>query len=891
MKPKSIPLPAMVLWYQLSKAFRKIRYQKALLAFLLVALFWAPLSVRADGGVEYCDVYIGPEKIFTVTNTAVQSAVERSQEISSHIEAVAANPNLDPEHLTIRRGMDGVPVITLDNSAICFVTAQDSAASDKSPQAVAEDWLQIMKAKLLEARHLQSAGSGSKQSASAHESKTLGEHAVFLLFLQIGVLLLASLCFGELMVRLGQPAIIGQILAGLVLGQTFMGNFFPDLSIQLFPQNTSQSKLIEAVSWIGVSFLLMLTGMETDTSMLKRLGKPALYFALIGLVVPLIVGGVISLALPERLCGDPQHKLAFAVFLGTVFAVSSVPVVAKILMDMKLLKRDVGQLVLSASLSHDLLCCLLLAVIAVLAGTGSGSGTASSASSSGGMVQLFTALFGTIAFLLAVYFGRPLFSAILRWVNDQVSTSDGLVTAMIVMLLLSAATTQGLGIHIVLGAFAVGVILSQTPVINHKVVRPLEIVTMAFFGPIFFASSGLNVNLGSLLESQLAVISILLCIVSMASKLAGCYLAGKLSRLGRWESLAVGVGANAKGSMGLILGMLGYSLHIITLDMLAIVIFVSLFSTAVAPPLLNWTLSKVVVTPEESDRLALEARQERTVLSSIRRVLWPTSGRARNRFVAKLLESIGKRQVIETSVLWVKPRKRTATYDKPFAGIAEAINKKYVGLVKRTVVSDDPARAIIDEANHGFDLLVMTTDKPAADAEHVFSELVDEVILNTSTRTLVIYDPDPSKEREIEKVLVPVSGTELSISAGEFGISLANSLGANITCVSIAESESEKQLYSEKTRSGEKIQLNITEEIEGSLKELSKALDVEFNVILMRADSHPAQVIILAAQMHDADLIVLGAEPKMGKGLFLGHTINFILRNPPCMVAVLRLHA
>jgi nucleotide-binding universal stress UspA family protein len=206
-------------------------------------------------------------------------------------------------------------------------------------------------------------------------------------------------------------------------------------------------------------------------------------------------------------------------------------------------------------------------------------------------------------------------------------------------------------------------------------------------------------------------------------------------------------------------------------------------------------------------------------------------------------------------------------------------------------VSDDPARAIIDEANHGFDLLVMTTDKPEADSEHVFGELVDDVILNTSTRTLVIYEPDPSKEREIKKVLVPVSGTELSISAGEFGITLANSLGANITCVSIAESESEKQLYSEKTRSGEKIQLNITEEIEGSLKELSKALDVEFNVILMRADSHPAQVIILAAQMHDADLIVLGAEPKMGKGLFLGHTINFILRNPPCMVAVLKLNA
>ncbi len=855
----------------------KIIHKLKQFALLFVVFLCIPLSASAWRAVEYCDVYLGSEKVFTVTNTPVMSAIDRAQSISSHIQTIVGTTDFEPSHLSVRKGLDGVPVIMLDNIPICGVTAEDSAVFGKSADAVAIEWAEELKTRLEEAK----AKVAPAATPKAHESKTLNEHAVLLLFLEIGVLLLASLIFGELMVRLGQPAIIGQILAGLVLGQTFFGNFFPDLSIQLFPQDSSQSKLIEAVSWIGVSFLLMLTGMETDTSMLKRLGKPALYIGLIGLIVPLLVGCGLSVLLPARLRGDPAGNLAFAVFVGTVFAVSSVPVVAKILMDMKLLKRDVGQLVLSASLSHDLLCCLLLAVIAVLSDSKGGSG---------GGNPLLTAIVGTIGFVSVVYFGRPLFFRLLRWVNDKVSTSDGLITAMIVMLLLGAATTQALGIHIVLGAFAVGVILSQAPVINHKVVRPLEIVTMGFFAPIFFAASGLNVNLGTLLEPQLAGITLFLCGASMASKLIGCFAAGKLTNLGPWESLAIGVGANAKGSMGLILAMLGYSLHIITLDMLAIVIFVSLFSTAVAPPLMKWTLGKVQVTDEEKVRLAKEERCARTVLSSIRRVLWPTSGKARNRFIGKLLDSIGKRQVIETVVMWVKTSESSEDAETPFNSIAKAINTKYVGLEKRTVKSNKPTESIIEEANLGYDLLVMATDKPPAGAEHVFGKLVDEVILNTSTRVLVVYDPDPSGDREIKKVIVPVSGSELSVSAGEFGISVASSLGAKVTILNIAESELD-DLYSEETRSGEKIQKNITEDIQGSLKELANALTVDFTAIEVHAATHPAQAIIMSAQQQDADLIVLGAEPKMGKGLFLGHTINFVLRNAPCAVAILKLQA
>lgn len=818
--------------------------------------------------VEYAEVTLGGQTLFSVTDTGAASAQQRAQDISNRLSSIVNDPASNISQLSMRTGVSQVPVIVMDDRTICFATKQDAAAFGQSQVQLTGIWFEKIKAALAEAKP-------SKDSTQTPRvSAELSEHAVLLLFLEIAILLMASLICGEAFVRLGQPAIIGQIVAGLLLGQTFFGRLFPDISAMLFPQDGSQSKLIDVVSWIGVSFVLMLTGMKTDIAALKRLGKPALYFAFLGLLGPLLVGAAVSVLVPVNLLQSADERLAFAIFLGTVFAVSSVPTVAEILMDLKMLQRDIGQLVLSAALSHDLLCCLLLAVIAVVSGTGTQS-----------IAPLVTAILGTVVFVSAMYFGRPLFFGTLRWVNDKISTRYGLITAMVALLLLCAAATEAAGVHIVLGAFAAGVILSQSPVINSKLVRPLEIVTMSIFAPIFYAAAGLNVDLTALAEPKLAIITILLTLTAIASKIGFCYLAGKATGVGTWESICVGIGSNTRGSMGIILAVLGYTLNIITIEMFTIVIFVSTSSTALAASLMKWSLLKVQTSAEETTRVANQERQARTLLSSIRRVLWPTSGQGRNLFIAKLLNSIGRQQVIETTLFWVK---NSGSLDKPpFALITDALETEHVGVLKRSVTAIDPIEAITEEANHGYDLIVMTTDKPSADVNHVFGELVDNIILNTSTRALVMHTPEKFAAKEIKRLLVPVSGSELSLMAGEFGISLANALAAKVTCVCIEKSEA-SELYSDETRSGEKIEQNITNEIEGSLSDLAKALKVDFEATLLPTTLHTAQAIILSAEQHKSDLIVLGAEPKLGKGLFLGHTINYILRHAPCAVVVLK---
>lgn len=856
---------------------------KILVLLVLIWTAFTPLPLKAqlenyeygNSPTEFCDIYVGKEKIFSVTNTKLISALERGERINERLADIVQDKHADLNQLNIKTGIDGIPVIRLDESIICSIRPLDCEINQKSAQVLANEWMEKIRTHIKDAKE-EAQKTGAPKQAEKKTNSNLSEHAVLLLFIEIAILLFTSIVCGEIMVRLGQPAIIGQIFAGLLLGQTFFGAFMPDLSNMLFPNDGSQSRLIEVVSWIGVSFLLMMTGMETDASMLKKLGKPLLYFGTIGLAGPLLLGALGSLMMPDILMGNIQNKLAFAVFVGTVFAASSVPVVAKILIDMKMLKLDTGQLVIATSLVHDLLCCLLLAVIVVLSGSQEGSGAN----------PILIAIVGTACFLALMYFGRPVFFTILRWVNDHVSSKEALITAMVVLLLSCAAATQALGVHIVLGAFAAGVILSQAPVINHKVVKPLETVTMGFFAPVFFASSGLSVNLSSLLDPLLGTITILISLATILSKLATCYIAGKVAGIGTYESLSVGVGANAKGSLGLILAMLGYSLNIISLDMYAVVIFVSLFSTAVTAPLMKLCMNKVKITDEQKERIKQEERKSRTILSTIRRVLLPISDKRRNPFVSQLLNSIGQNQVIETTALWVKEPDTNS--NQLFSFISSTLNKKLVSLLQKTSSSSNKLEAITEEANRGYDLIIMATDEPAADADYVFGELVDSVILNTTNHTLVIYDPDPTGNRVIKKVLVPVSGSELSLAAAEFAISLAKSLNASATCLSIAESEVD-ELYSEYTQSGVKIQTHVNKEIESSLKELSLALNVEFDPLMVQTKALPAQAVVMTADQHNIDLIVIGAEPKLGRNLFFGHTINFILRNAPCAVAVLKM--
>jgi Kef-type K+ transport system membrane component KefB len=192
--------------------------------------------------------------------------------------------------------------------------------------------------------------------------KSLGHHEVFLLLLQLAVLLATARLLGELMRKLKQPPVIGELAAGVILGPSVLGALAPALQHYIFPHDQHQADLLSAISWLGVLFLIICTGLETDLGLIKRRGKSALLISSCGITIPLIAGATFGWFLPDVYLAAPDKRLVFALFMAVSMSICAVPVIAKVLMDLKLIRRDIGQLILASAMIDDTVGWILLSV-------------------------------------------------------------------------------------------------------------------------------------------------------------------------------------------------------------------------------------------------------------------------------------------------------------------------------------------------------------------------------------------------------------------------------------------------------------------------------------------------------------------------------------------------
>ncbi|MHC5595604.1 MAG: cation:proton antiporter, partial [Nostoc sp.] len=178
--------------------------------------------------------------------------------------------------------------------------------------------------------------------------KPLGHHELLLVLVQLSLLLLVARGLGELMRRINLPPVVGELLAGVLLGPSLFGLLLPDLQAHIFPKSQEQSDLLAVISWLGVLFLLIVTGLETDLKLILRKGKTALLISLGGIIIPFITGFGLGWLLPDSFLADPDKRLVFSLFIATAMSISAVPVIAKVLMDLNLIRRDIGQVTLAA---------------------------------------------------------------------------------------------------------------------------------------------------------------------------------------------------------------------------------------------------------------------------------------------------------------------------------------------------------------------------------------------------------------------------------------------------------------------------------------------------------------------------------------------------------------
>jgi Kef-type K+ transport system membrane component KefB len=411
---------------------------------------------------------------------------------------------------------------------------------------------------------------------------------------QIILLLVVGRTLGELMQRLGQPAIMGQLLAGILLGPSALGAALPQVQHAIFPSANSQKIMIDGVSQLGILLLLLLTGMETDLALIGRLRRAAASVSLAGIGVPFACGVLLGGFMPQAMLPRPEPRLITALFLGTALSISSVKIVAVVVHDMNFLRRTIGQLIVASAIIDDTIGWIIISVIFGLALHGQVE-----------VASLGLSIVGTMVFLaLSLTLGQRAVAAVMRWTNDNFVSELPVITAILVIMGVMALITSLIGVHTVLGAFVAGILVGRSPILTQHVRDQLRGPIVALFMPVFFGIAGLTTDLTVLRDPSLLLIAGGLILIASVGKFGGAFLGGTLAGLSRRESLALGCGMNARGSTEVIVATIGLSMGALNQTLYTMIVAMAFVTTMAMPPMLRWALARLPISPEESERLA-----------------------------------------------------------------------------------------------------------------------------------------------------------------------------------------------------------------------------------------------------------------------------------------------
>lgn len=404
----------------------------------------------------------------------------------------------------------------------------------------------------------------------------MSSHDVTILFLGLAVLLAAAHALGELARRVGQPVVVGEMFAGLLLGPTCLGAIAPNVQHWLFPHEGPAAIALDAVVALAVALVLLIAGLEVDLSSVVRLGRPAILIALAGLLAPLAIGGGLAWLAPEWWGMPPQGTPgAFAVFFGAALAVSALPVIAKLLLDLDLFQTDFGMLVLIAATINNLLAWLAFSVI-----LGNRSGEHA-------LAYTLTLTIGFVVLTLTL--GRWAADKVLVWVQAHLAWPGGVLGFLLLSCLVGAAATEAIGIHAIFGAFLVGVALGDSPRLREQTRHIMHRFVEGILAPVFVAAIGLEVNFIANFRPGL-VLRVLALGISV--KVIGCWLAGRGGGLGGREAWAVGWALNTRGELGIVLGLLAWQAGVIRERLFVALVVLAVATSALAGPMMQRLLRR-----------------------------------------------------------------------------------------------------------------------------------------------------------------------------------------------------------------------------------------------------------------------------------------------------------
>ncbi len=412
-------------------------------------------------------------------------------------------------------------------------------------------------------------------------------HNITVMLLSVGLLLGVARAAGELVQRFRQPAIFGELLAGVLLGPTILGNISPELSAWLFPTEGPNAIALSAITNLSVVLFLLVAGMEVDLSTVRRQGSISPKVSITGIIIPFSLGALVAWLLPKAM---GQHVGAdpatFVLFFATAMSISALPVIAKTLMDMDLYRSDLGMVIVSAAVVDDLVGWLIFTIILSMMSAASGQAT-----HLGWTIALTLVFAGTMLTL-----GRRLIHKTLPFLQAYTQWPAGVLGFALTLALLGAAFTEFIGIHAVFGAFLVGVAIGDSPRLRERTRLTVEHFVTFIFAPLFFASIGLKVNFLTHFDTAL-VLTVLG--IACVCKLLGGMLGAKWGGMSTRDAWAVGFAMNSRGAMEIILGLLALEAGIIKERL-----FVALVIMAIVTSMISAPAMRMILRPAKKRRLS-----------------------------------------------------------------------------------------------------------------------------------------------------------------------------------------------------------------------------------------------------------------------------------------------
>ena len=733
---------------------------------------------------------------------------------------------------------------------------------------------------------------------AAEGAATPSSEAIFIA--ELGLLLLVGRLMGEAAQRLGQPAVMGQLIGGLLLGPSVLGLIWPAAQHALFPSAVEQKSMINAVSQLGILMLLLLTGMETDLQLVKRVGRAAVTVAAAGVALPFICGFALGEMLPDALLPKPDARLVTAIFLGTALSISSVKIVAMVVREMNFMRRDLGQIIVASAILEDTIGWVIIAVALGLA--------------SAGTVDLWSlgrAVLGTAAFMAAsLTFGRGIVFYLIRWANDNFQSDFPVITTILVIMIAMALITQLIGVNTVLGAFVAGILIGESPILTRHIDEQLRGLIVALFMPVFFGLSGLSADLTVLKNPNLALLAFGLIAIASVGKFLGAFLGGKLGGLTRAESLALGCGMNARGSTEVIVATIGLSMGVLNQNLFTLIVTMAIVTTMAMPPMLRWALKRLPMRKKERIRLEREELDAKGFVTNLERLLLAADDSPNGKFASRLAGVIagsgdkpttivdmskddrGKKAAKSKETATEKPAGKSGEKAKPNGKEAKETvetaaedvdtleshpDEEKPGNVDVIARSDRPRgpQALAEEARKGYDFMVVGIAK-TRNPNGGFSKDIS-LITNGFEGPLAVVDAHESRRdrlpRRYGKILIPVNGTEVSRRAAEIGLTLARANDAQVTALFVTRANGGGGKANSATR--KRAMRRNERAILKDIGALGDRFDVEVRSTTL-TNLAPGEAIVREAK-RGYDLIVLGVSRRPGDTLFFGDTAASVL--------------